>query len=79
MDTDVMKPTAPRSMDERDGFAKGEKVHRRGGQSENLPADGIVDGWHTFEYGSGWYCSVTWGGRYTGRYQAHELEHAPTA
>ncbi|MGN9763105.1 hypothetical protein [Streptomyces sp. SD31] len=67
-------------MDSRDGFTKGDQVKRKGGNGD-LPADGVVNGWSTYEYGPAdqWYCCVTWGGRYIGRYQADELEHATTA
>ncbi|ORT54615.1 hypothetical protein [Streptomyces sp. CB03238] len=63
-------------MDSREGFAKGDRVRRAGGPG-GLPEDGVVNGWLTFEYGPrAWYCCVTWGGRYIGRYQANEIEHA---
>ncbi|GAB2717071.1 hypothetical protein [Kitasatospora kifunensis] len=62
-------------MNRREGFSKGDHVRRVGG-SGDLPEDGMVNGWLTFEYSPHrWYCSVTWGRRYIGRYQAHEIEH----
>ncbi|MFH8410382.1 hypothetical protein ACH4FX_37250 [Streptomyces sp. NPDC018019] len=64
-------------MDSREGFSKGDDVRRVGGQVADLPEDGVVEGWLTYEYTpTKWYCCVTWGGQYIGRYQAHEIEHA---
>src|SRR3954469_21252115 len=64
------------TADSRAGFSKGDRVKRVGGP-EDLPEDGAVQGWFTLEYApTEWQCTVTWGGRYIGRYQAHEIEHA---
>jgi hypothetical protein len=64
-------------MDSRQGLSKGDRVQRVGGGSEDFPQCGVVNGWLTYEYApTKWYCSVTWGGRYIGRYQAYEIEHA---
>ena len=63
-------------MDSREGFTKGDQVRRVGGP-EGHPEDGVVQGWLTYEYApTQWYCCVTWSGRYIGRYQADEIEHA---
>ncbi|MDX3867261.1 hypothetical protein [Streptomyces europaeiscabiei] len=63
-------------MDSREGFTKGDQVKRAGDGPWELPPDGVVQGWLTYEHApKNWYCSVTWGGRYIGRYQAHEVEH----
>ncbi|GHI98191.1 hypothetical protein TPA0906_00570 [Streptomyces olivaceus] len=63
-------------MDSREGFTKGDKVTQAGEGPFELPRDGVVQGWLTFEYApTKWYCCVTFGGRYIGRYQAHEIEH----
>ncbi|MEU5483524.1 hypothetical protein [Streptomyces mirabilis] len=63
-------------MDSREGFTKGDKVKRAGDGPWELPQDGVVQGWLTYEHApKNWYCCVTWGGRYIGRYQAHEIEH----
>lgn len=66
---------ATESEDSREGFTKGDRVRHPKPPADDFPDDGIVNGWCTFEYGPGWYCSVTWGGQYIGRYQANELEH----
>jgi hypothetical protein len=64
-------------MDSREGFTKGDQVKRAGDGPWELPPDGVVEGWLTYEHApKNWYCRVTWGGRYIGRYQAHEIEHA---
>ncbi|MEW1930491.1 hypothetical protein [Streptomyces sp. NPDC088360] len=61
-------------MGSREGFAKGDQVKRAG--DGPWGQDGVVQGWFTFEYApTKWYCCVTFGGRYIGRYQAHEIEH----
>ncbi|MET9779008.1 hypothetical protein ABZ023_32960 [Streptomyces sp. NPDC006367] len=62
------------TADSREGFSKGDRVKRVGGHT--LPPDGVVQGWSTLEYApTVWRCTVTWGGRYIGRYEAHEIEH----
>jgi len=64
------------TCDSREGFTEGDKVKRADGQAGTLPPDGVVNGWLTYEGAPrSWYCSVTWGGRYEGRYQAHQIEH----
>ncbi|MFJ3183885.1 hypothetical protein ACIPJN_36620 [Streptomyces sp. NPDC086796] len=64
-------------MDSREGFTKGDKVTQAGEDPFELPRDGVVQGRLTYEYApTKWYCCVTFGGRYIGRYQAHEIEHA---
>ncbi|KOU43594.1 hypothetical protein [Streptomyces sp. WM6378] len=60
----------------REGFSSGDRVRRAGGQPVTLPPDGIVQEWATLEYDpTAWRCIVTWGGRYIGRFEAHEIEH----
>jgi hypothetical protein len=67
---------AVEQMDSREGFSKGDRVRRAGDPGE-LPDSGVVNGWLTFECAPDrWYCSVTWGGRYIGQYQADEIKHA---
>ncbi|MGW5042161.1 hypothetical protein ACWEQK_28790 [Streptomyces parvulus] len=62
-------------MDSREGFTKGDRV-KQTGQGPFTLRDGVVQGWRTYEYApTKWYCSVTFGGRYTSRYQANEIEH----
>lgn len=58
----------------RDGFTKGDKVTPVTPPRPGFPTAGVVQGWHND--GTGWYCSVTWGGKFPGRYQAAELRHA---
>lgn len=62
--------------DSREGFSKGDRVHHATPPAD-FPDDGIVQCWETFEYApTVWRCVVTWGGKYIGRYEAHEIEHA---
>ncbi|GHI41085.1 hypothetical protein Sviol_54930 [Streptomyces violascens] len=64
------------TTDSCEGFSKGDEVKRAGGQAGDLPEVGVVQCWLALEYApTKWRCIVTWGGRYTGRYMAHEIEH----
>ncbi|MFI6469907.1 hypothetical protein ACIBL5_06530 [Streptomyces sp. NPDC050516] len=64
------------TADSREGFSKGDQMKRAGGQAGDLPEIGVVQCWSTLECApTEWRCIVTWGGRYTGRYKAHEIEH----
>ncbi|WP_327332903.1 hypothetical protein [Streptomyces anulatus] len=64
-------------MDSREGFSKGDRVRLEveSGSSE-VVVEGVVNCWATVQYEPAkWYCSVTWGGRYTGQCQANEIRH----
>ncbi|MEU3708370.1 hypothetical protein AB0E82_39540 [Streptomyces anulatus] len=64
-------------MDSREGFSKSDCVRWAEGEPSDLPADGVVNGWSTVQYEPDkWYCSVTWGGRYTGQHQSRDIRHA---
>lgn len=81
----MQQPNPHRTQDSRGGFTRGDRVKPSAlylstlpdGRS-SLPTDGVVNTWATYEYGpEAWYCCVTFGGQYIGRYEAWQLEHDP--